>query len=250
MSGPDVLSRVRKLLALAGSPNVHEAAAAAAAAQALIDRHRLADLLRARTDPADAVTDGAEAPIDTARRLRPWRIVLAGGLARANGCVAYTAARGTETELRVAGRAADRAAVAALYGPLARQLEWLSATHGPGRARVWHDSFRVGAAEAVVARLAAGADEPTAVRSEPGDPPAADTLPDGAVVRFAEARAARAAAVEAFVEEHLGLSAGRAIRVDARGFRSGSAAGAALPLPGAGGDGTPPFGGAGRLRPR
>ena len=40
----DIVDRVRKLLALAGSSNVHEAAAAAARAQELITRHRLESL--------------------------------------------------------------------------------------------------------------------------------------------------------------------------------------------------------------
>ena len=43
MSSPHgaLLARVQKLLALASSQNVHEAASAAAMAQALIERHRL-----------------------------------------------------------------------------------------------------------------------------------------------------------------------------------------------------------------
>ena len=49
MTAPDpaLLDRVRKLLALAGSPNAHEAAAAAARAQALVARHQLEAWLEA-----------------------------------------------------------------------------------------------------------------------------------------------------------------------------------------------------------
>ena len=57
MSTDAVLERVRKLLALATSPNLHEAAAAAAAAQALIERHRLGSLLEAQTDADAGITD-------------------------------------------------------------------------------------------------------------------------------------------------------------------------------------------------
>ncbi len=222
-TSPDVVARVRKLLALAGSPNVHEAAAAAAAAQALVERHRLHALLAAEdaaADPADPVTDGREAPLEASRRLRRWKMALAAGLARNNGCVAYTAERGDETLLLGAGRADDRAAVAAIWGWLVTRLEWLSATHGPTRPRAWHEAFRIGAAEVIVDRLASGGAEAEA------------ELPAAALVRVAPLRAARAAAVDAFVERTLRLGAGRGMRVDARGLAQGRAAGAAVPLPG------------------
>jgi hypothetical protein len=148
----DVVDRVRKLLALATSPNVHEAAAAAARAQALISRHHLASLLGDTPDP-DPVTDGADAPLERARKLRKWRVVLASSLAEVNGCVAYSVDLGAHQELRVAGRSADRTAVAALWEWLPERIQWLSASLGAGRSRQWHDDFRIGAVEAVVEQL-------------------------------------------------------------------------------------------------
>jgi hypothetical protein len=222
VSADPVLARVRKLLALATSPNVHEAASAAAAAQALIERHRLQALLAAEADaadPADPVTDGRDAPLERARRPRRWRIALAGGLAAANGCVAYTAEEGDETVLLVAGRATDREAVGVLWEWLVTRIAWLSATHGAGRPRAWHDAFRIGAAEAIVERLrSVGADEVA-------------TLDPAALVRVEPARAARAAAVERFTAERLHLAAGRALRVDGRAYARGRAEGANVPLP-------------------
>jgi hypothetical protein len=216
----DVLDRVRKLLALAGSPNVHEAASAAGKAQALIERHRLEALLDAEAaDVADPVTDGREAPLEVARRLRPWKVVLASGLAEANGCLAYTADHGDVSLLLVAGRAGDREVVAALYEGLVRQLEWLSATHGAGRSRDWHTSFRIGAAEVVVGRLGEATSEVDA------------TLSEAALVLVQPARVARAHAVDAFAEQHLGLRAGRSLRVDGRGLQRGREVGATMPLP-------------------
>ncbi len=220
MTSPPVLDRVRKLLALAGSPNVHEAAAAAAAAQTLIERHRLQALLDAvADDAANPVTDGRAAPLDTARKLRPWRVALAAGLARANGGVAYTAAVGDREVLLVAGRAPDRAAVAALFEALAKRIEWLSATHGAGRPRSWHEAFRVGAAETVVARLAAGSGEATA------------GFDDATQAQLAPARAAHDVAVEDFVSARLQLRPGRGLCVDARGFARGRVEGAGMVLP-------------------
>ena len=74
-----LLDRVRKLLALTESPNVHEAALAAARAQALIDAHRLQGLLDAEEDAP--VVDGRSAPLESGRRLRKWKVVLASALA-------------------------------------------------------------------------------------------------------------------------------------------------------------------------
>lgn len=226
----EVLARVRKLLALATSPNVHEAAAAAAAAQALVERYRLHAALAALNveaggGAADPITDGREAPLEVAKRLRRWKVVLAAGLGRANGCVAYTTAGASgESLLCVAGCASDRAAIAAIWGWLVQRLEWLSASEGAGRSRAWHDAFRIGAAEVVVARLAAvGA----VVRGEESA-----AMASGDLVRLDGCVEARAAAVAAFVEGQLRLGPGRGLRVDGRGLEAGRQAGARVVLDG------------------
>ncbi len=211
-----LLSRVRKLLALATSPNVHEAAAAAAAAQALIERHRLHSLLA--SEDGDPITDGREAPLAVAGRPRKWKFVLAASLAEANGCVAYTAGVGRDTHLLLAGRASDRMAVAAVWDWVVARIEWLSASHGPGRDRAWHEAFRVGAAEVIVDRLLAGREAERAA------------LGAAAMVRLEPALAARAAAVASFAESHLRLKPGRGLRLDARALASGRAAGAEVGL--------------------
>lgn len=214
-----VLARVRKLLALATSPNLHEAAAAAAAAQTLIERHRLGALLHAESEADLAITDGREAPLARARRLRTWKLVLAATLAESNGCVAWTAAEGAETLLLLAGRADDREAIVALYDWLVTRIEWLSATEGAGRSRDWHEAFRIGAAEVIVQRLREGSGAERA------------TMGEAALAVIEPALAARAAAVARFAETHLRLKPGRGLRVDARGLSSGRAAGEQAPLP-------------------
>ncbi|MEQ1506614.1 MAG: DUF2786 domain-containing protein, partial [Myxococcota bacterium] len=103
----DVLDRVRKLLALATSPNVHEAALAAARAQALIERHRLEDWLAAEQDSAgdpDPIVHAWHEPLAVARKIRRWKAALASVLAEVNGCVAYTARRGTDEAIVLVGR--------------------------------------------------------------------------------------------------------------------------------------------------
>lgn len=214
----EVLDRVRKLLALAESPNVHEAAAAAARAQALISRHRLEEwLAEAEADP---ITDGRDAPLEVARRkLRKWKVALAAALAEANGCVAWTSVREGREAVHVAGRARDRDAVRALWDALVRRIEWLSATAGPGRSRAWHEAFRVGAADAIAERLAAGEAE---ARAE---------LPATSLARVDSRSEAQRAEVRRFVAERLGAGKGRVLRVDARAWEAGRTAGGELPLP-------------------
>jgi len=220
---PPALDRVRKLLALATSPNPHEAAVAAAHAQKLIEAHRLHEWLAATDevgcDP-DPIEDGRDAPLETARRIRKWKIVLANVLAEANGCVAFTyTAEGRDEAIALVGRSRDRAAVAELWGWLVKRIEWLSATHGAGRSRQWHEAFRIGVVDAVAHRLTRAGEE---ARAEVGD---------AALVHVDPRRVAHRAALDRFVDERLRLGRGRAIRVDGRAWQRGRAASGDLDLP-------------------
>lgn len=217
-----LLSKITKLLSLATSSNVHEAASAAAQAQRLIDLHQLEELLAARSQDVDPITTGQDAPLESVARPRTWRMVLASGLAGANSCIAYQWVQGDLTHLCVVGRHQDRLLVASLFQGLARKLEWLSATHGAGKNRAWHDAFRIGAAETVVARLHEDA-SPAAV----GDAAAAPS--QHALVL--KDRASRRIQVEEFAQQHLSLGKGRGLRVDLHGFHAGQRAAASLPLP-------------------
>ncbi len=228
-----LLDRVQKLLALAESANVHEAAAAAGRAQALISRYQLAGLLKAREQADAQLSDGMDQPLDVARKIRKWKLVLASGLANYNGCRAYTVAVSRrEQHLCVAGRPEDQAAVAALWPWLVRQLEWLSATHGAGEDRAWHESFRIGAANIVVERLRAAeaAERLALIDAAVAAPSSAaggadDNLANqGALVRLDAALEARSEAVRHYAEEHLKLKRGRAITVRLDALEAGKAA--------------------------
>ena len=207
-----VLDRVRKLLALATSSNVHEAALAAAKAQSLIDQHRLEELLAGAQ--AEPISDGSEAPLERVRRPRKWRSVLASALAEANGCLAWSRISGGETELYILGRADDRQVVQALWDWLGLRIEWLSATHAAGRDRAFHEAFRIGAVESVVARLR----------------PAPDAG-DAGLVRLDGELIARRQAVEQYAAQHMRLGKGRGMRLDAVAYARGRAAGEQIPLP-------------------
>lgn len=219
---PPLLERVRKLLALTSSPNVHEAATAAALAQTLIARHRLQGWLDAEQTQAsalEAIDDGRDAPLEVSRRLRKWKVVLASTLAEANGCVAYTLQRGADEAICVVGRPSDRQAVQALWNGLVARIEWLSATHGAGEDRRWHEAFRVGVVAAVAEKLAA-------VEGQ-----LRDELPQAALVRLDPATLAQRRALEQFVAERLKLGKGRSLRFDAAAWAQGQEAGKALQLP-------------------
>ena len=206
----DPLDKVRKLLALAKSADVHEAAAAAAAAQAIVERYRLEGLLDAQE--AARVDPMAEEVLDVSKRTRRYKTVLAQGLADANGCRIYTMEVGRERRIHLVGRDADRAAVRSLWEWVVPRLEWLSATHGAGRPKRWHDDFRMGAAETVVSRLrSVGLEEQ-------------ERLDPAALVRIEPSLVARRAALEAHVSR-LDLRPGRRLSVGLDAWRAGRRAG-------------------------
>ena len=187
-----------------------------ARAQALIDAHRLEGWLRAEQTAAedpDPIEDARDAPLHAARRVRSWKVVLAGALADANTCVAYTCKRADDEAIMLVGRARDRAAVATLWEWLVPQIEWLSATEGAGRDRRWHDAFRIGVVEAVAARLSEGSASQQAA------------LPATALAVVEPAKAAHKAALERFVTEHLRFGKGRNLWLDPRAKRKGVEAG-------------------------
>lgn len=219
---PAVLDRVRKLLALATSSNVHEAAAAVSRAHTLIAQHRLQgwlDAEQAADDDPDPIVAATDEPLAVGRRIRRWRVVLAGVLADANGCVVYTRPVGPEDHLVLVGRSRDRAAVHTLFEWLDTRLAWLSATHGAGRSKKWHEAFRIGAVDAIAERLKSTDD---AMRS---------ALETTALARMDPAEAAHRAALERFVAERLKLGKGRTLRVDNRAWLAGRAASLEIGLP-------------------
>ncbi|MFT4977081.1 MAG: sulfur relay (sulfurtransferase) complex TusBCD TusD component (DsrE family) [Myxococcota bacterium] len=216
-----LLERVRKLLALAGSPNIHEAALAASRAQELIDRHRLQRLLDADAEVDADISADRESPLDEGRRLRKWKRVLAQSLAELNGCVAYTEQRGRLRRIVLVGAAEDRAAVSAMWDGLVRRIEWLSATHldGEGRDKRWHDAFRIGAVVTITDRLRESRRATTA------------SLETTALALSEQAIARRRERVDRFVADNLHLKPGRGVLVDPDAYDAGRVAGARLTMP-------------------
>lgn len=219
--GPEtdkILDRVHKLLALSASSNVHEAALAAARAQRLIETHRLHGLLR-KEQAAEPIEDARTEPLVAARRIRKWKQVLASALAELNGCLTYTLKTPTEEQLILVGTVSDQAAVRALWAWLCHRVEWLSATHGDGHDKRWHDAFRIGAVQTIMERLRSDQVEFSAELSSSTQLMVRDGLIE------------RQDRVAAFATQQLNLKPGRGLRLDPRAYRRGRVAGSDVALP-------------------
>lgn len=167
MAEPRIIQKVVDLLALAEGKGATtgEAANAAAAAQALMERHKLSRAAVQAAVDADAQTDGGiredPEPFWTGRRHISWRRRLANGVARCNDC-RIAIALGTKRSragMWFIGHAEDTEVARYLYGYLSREIARLAskavdinrgALKNP---RTWANNFRLGAAYAVVRRL-------------------------------------------------------------------------------------------------
>jgi hypothetical protein len=248
-----ILATVRRLHRLAGDPGATEgeAAAAAAAAARLIERHRLdvASLGSGEDEAPAPVVEAPEIdahPLDAARVRIAWRGILAGAVARSQGCRVWWSG----PRLHVAGTPSRVQACRSLYAWLAREIDSLGTHAARGHGRSYGHAWRVGCATRIGERLraaaAAGAPEAaTRARAE-----AYARGGEGALVRV-EARIATlagdAARTDDLVRARVGpLRPGRTATVrSASGWQDGHAAGDRMRLDaraslGSGGGGTLP----------
>ena len=212
-----VIRRVRKLLALRDSPNVHEAAAAAEMAQALICKHRLERLLAASEhNPLDRVQHRL---LSSSRRLRRWTTVLAAELAAVNDCVSFVRKNPDRTkDLIVVGDPEDLIAFEALWEWLVPVMKWLSASDGGGTGKKWHDDFRVGAATVIARRLRAATDSTR------------DSLSGPELTALTPKHQAKLSTLHRAATDRWGLRPGRRLSVNLAAFEAGQAAGERLDL--------------------
>ncbi len=231
MDREKVLDRVRRLLRLAESPNVHEAALAAARAQELMVRHRIEAATLDGGRDGSGIVDLRDEPLEASKRLRPWKTRLGDVVARANGCRVYLLDRGGIRSLVLVGRAEDAALVRALYESLVTRVECLTRAHGQQRARAYRNAFRLGVVATLEERLALAskAAKERALRGEVGDEGEAPLAEAGTAIARLEARDAE---VDRFMERELGVRRGRArgLRADAEGYARGRIAGHTVAL--------------------
>jgi len=154
----DVISKVRKLYALAeANTSEHEAAVAVAAAEKLLQQYRLS---RAEVDAhsdtdSESPAEDAE-PIETyASRVPVWQQVLVGTLANHYGCAIYQARSSNETAIRVVGCPSDVRLFRLQYSRVKAQVDRLTLKNGLGKGRSYCDSYRKGLVVVIDERLGA-----------------------------------------------------------------------------------------------
>lgn len=157
MSIDAIIEKVQKLRRLARSTNVNEAAAAAAAADRLIQEHGLAEAeLQAEGKTEKEVPVEDSSPLASWRRAPTWQRILATRLIQHYDCAGYMrwAWAGGEQVLQhcVIGRPTDMSAVRYMYGWLTVEIERLAQLHC-GKGRSYLDSFRRGAVQGVCDKL-------------------------------------------------------------------------------------------------
>lgn len=231
-----LLDRIRRLLRLAESPNVHEAATAAATAQELMARHRIEAASLEAPGAADGIVDFRDTPLESSKRLRPWKTQLADVVARANGCRIYLLERGKLSEIVVVGRPEDVELVRLLHAELVKRVECLTRQHGEGRDRQFCNGFRLGIVTTLGERMTL-ANREAAHGALEGGVSDAEQEPQAPMTRESLALGlarldARDRAVDRFLEETLRLGRGksRTLKADAEGYASGRIAGHTVPL--------------------
>lgn len=172
MNTAEAIEKTRKLLALANSANEHEAAAAAARAAEIMERHRITAAMVADAEQCEMEREEAFAMNDdivtdrTHARTPRWFWVLAWGVARANRCMPrhrYIMGSGGRYGVTFVGRPSDAAAARYMLDAIARDVDRLGsafvANLGKRAPRAAGKSFRLGAARTISERLDASAAE-------------------------------------------------------------------------------------------
>jgi hypothetical protein len=227
----EILGKIRSLHRLASDASargsVHEAEAAAARADKMIQRYRLdAATFDGGAPEVDAI--GEECLEDCGQRRTPWKGSLAATLARHYGCKSYTNC-GIKVTIRVVGHASDVAIVRGMFAWLTLEITRLAVQYAPGtRGSPWgsagetrakRNAFCLGAVRGFGVALADSKRraeyEHRRQHAEPG--------------RAAMVLRERDVAVQAYVAEHVGkLRNLGASYSHASAYMSGRSAGARL----------------------
>ncbi len=159
MTREQIINRAIKLIRLAeNNSNANEAASAAAAAQALLDRHGIerAMLDQSEDDPTDQEPVGKQGVLQKGAVVA-WRQRLAGVLAKANGCQVYIMKmRGGGarcTEILLVGRESDAQSIRYLFEAITREMNRLVRLNATGQGRVYSNNYRHGVVDAISTKL-------------------------------------------------------------------------------------------------
>lgn len=156
---PDIVEKVRKLLALSTSSNIHEAANAAAVANKYITQYRLKeeDYAQQQVEPTtnEIVFDDPD-PIYVSARVIPWKMQLACILAQHYGCAIWNDKKynvgdnkRSVSRYRLIGRPTDVSFVRAMFDWLVQGISQYSEAECRGRGHATANSYCLGAVRGI-----------------------------------------------------------------------------------------------------
>jgi hypothetical protein len=160
---PKLIDRIKKLLALANSSNVNEAASAAAKAAELMGEHKLSEAdVSANTDDGSTLVD---LPLGAEGFLASWKFALVAHVARAFFCEAIALRHMRRRKVRIVGRRNDAEVASHVFDHFVKEIERLASaessdpfyvvgkTTGSMDTREYLDHFRRGAAAGIADKL-------------------------------------------------------------------------------------------------
>lgn len=162
MERENIIEKVRALRNLAenSAATVDEAAAAALAAEKLIQKHSLAETeLTALRENAEPIVDDNQPLTDWGQRQTVWQNILIHGLAKAYNCESvFKWSKTGNPGIYAIGRASDVALLRYQYAFFVLELTRLAHNLAPktltrGAGKTWHNSFYRGAVRAILDSL-------------------------------------------------------------------------------------------------
>ena len=154
-----VIDKVKKLLALTQSSNANEAAAAAGAANKLIDQYRLSEIDLHQDDPDLDPMIEADDYIYESGKITPWKRQLVRVLAFHYGCAHWNDAHYPEgrkvTRYRLVGKTSDIQIIRFMFPWLTLECQRLSDLEAKGKGRVYVASYCEGFVNGIALQLKA-----------------------------------------------------------------------------------------------
>lgn len=211
MTREEAIQKALKLMKLAESSNVHEAALAAQRAQELLMRFEISQEVldaegtgpREKEEPIAMEAEPLEKP---SGRLATWKSYLAGALGKANQCRTFCQMKYGQASIVILGRTTDARTVRYLYSLMCSEVERLTKANTKGMGRTYANNFRMGVVDAIAEKLRE-ADEHAKeqMRQEVVNNATALMRVDQAIAR----RDAKAEEVDAYVKSNLKTSSSR-----------------------------------------
>lgn len=152
----DIIAKVKKLLALSTSSNVHEAATAVSLANKLIDEYRLSTSDISDNEEVDCLIEDPEPIYETGRQIH-WKVSLIMTLTAHYGCATYNlpdySSGRMVSRIKLVGRQSDIQIVRYMYSWLHLECQRLSELNGKGKGKVFIQSYCLGFVSGIAEQL-------------------------------------------------------------------------------------------------